>query len=68
MKEIKRLQKNGYVGIISYYTGYDDTLPSSQRYNLKILKDNNIFINASRLTLTGAETKFERWIGKHISN
>ena len=65
MKEIERLESNGYIGIISYYTGYDDTTSPSKRYNLKILKDNKTHINSSGLTLTGAETRFYRWVNKH---
>lgn len=65
MKEIERFSKYGFTGIISYYTGYDDTTPASQRYNLKIIKDDKIYIDSNRNTLSGAKTRFERWVEKN---
>jgi len=66
MKEIERLQKDGYDGIVSYNSDYDDSTPPSKRYNLKIIKDNIVYINRNNLTYCGAKTKFKRWVKKQI--
>lgn len=65
MKEVETLTQNGYVGIITYDTSYDNTIPASRRYGLKIIKDNKIYIERRNgLTLSGAKTHFERWVVK----
>ena len=68
MKEIEKLYTNGYTGIISYFDGFDDTLPPSKRYTLKIIKDNHTYKKCRGITYSHAKTEFNRWIKKNNLN
>ena len=68
MREIERLYKNDYIGIISYNNAYNDSTPTSRGYGLKIIKDNKTYIDRRNgLTLSGAKTQFERWVSKWVN-